>query len=189
MRIGWAPKNTTIMTDFIELARNRRSIRKYTDQAVEPEKIEKLLQAALMAPAGKRLNPWEFVVVEDRAILRQMAGCRTYGSQMLEGSPLGIVICADASVSDTWKFDCAIAAENILLEAADLGLGACWVQVLDRMVKDDSDETAEQMVRSLLGIPEHLNVICIISVGYKNEERQPHELEKLQYDKVHYGKY
>ena len=177
------------MTDFIELARNRRSIRKYTDQAVEPEKKEKLLQAALMAPAGKRLNPWEFVVVEDRAILRQMAGCRTYGSQMLEGSPLGIVICADASVSDTWKFDCAIAAENILLEAADLGLGACWVQVLDRMVKDDSDETAEQMVRSLLGIPEHLNVICIISVGYKNEERQPRELEKLQYDKVHYGKY
>ena len=132
------------MTDFIELARNRRSIRKYTDQAVEPEKIEKLLQAALMAPA---------------------------------------------SVSDTWKFDCAIAAENILLEAADLGLGACWVQVLDRMVKDDSDATAEQMVRSLLGIPEHLNVICIISVGYKNEERQPRELEKLQYDKVHYGKY
>ena len=67
------------MTDFIELARNRRSIRKYTDQAVEPEKIEKLLQAALMAPAGKRLNPWEFVVVEDRTILRQMAGCRTCG--------------------------------------------------------------------------------------------------------------
>lgn len=177
------------MTDFIELARNRRSIRKYTEQAVEPEKIEKLLQAALMAPAGKRLNPWEFVVVQDRSILKQMAGCRTYGSTMLEGSPLGIVICADASVSDTWKFDCAIAAENILLEAADLGLGACWVQVLDRFVKDDEAETAEDMVRGLLDIPAHLNVVCIISVGYKNEERQPRELEKLQYDKVHYGKY
>lgn len=177
------------MTDFLELARQRRSIRKYTEQPVEPEKIEKLMQAALMSPAGKRLNPWEFVVVTDHDKLTEMAGCRTYGSSMLSGSPLGIVICADASVSDTWKFDCAIAAENILLAAEDLGLGACWVQVLDRMVKDDSEETAEQLVRSILNIPEHLSIVCIISVGYKNEERKPREIDKLQYEKVHYGLY
>lgn len=177
------------MTDFITLAQNRRSIRKYTEQKVEQEKIEKLLQAALMAPAGKRLNPWEFVVVEDHDLLAKMAGCRTYGSTMLEHSPLGIVVCADSHVSDTYKYDAAIAAEHILLCAEDLGLGACWVQVQERFVKDDSDETAEDMVRSLLGIPEHLSVICIVSVGYKNEERKPRELEKLQYEKVHYGKY
>lgn len=177
------------MTSFLQLAQNRRSIRKYKDQAVESEKIEQILQAALMAPAGKRLNPWEFVVVTDHEVLTQMAGCRTYGSSMLTGSPLGIVVLADAAVSDTWRFDAAIAAENMLLEAEDLGLGACWVQVLDRMVKEDSDQTAEQLIRSLLGIPEHLSVVCIISVGYKDEERKPREIEKLQYEKIHYGQY
>lgn len=177
------------MNSFLELAQNRRSIRKYTDQPVEPEKIEQLLQAALMAPAGKRLNPWEFVVVTDHEVLTKMAGCRTYGSTMLENSPLGIVICCDPTISDTWRFDCAIAAENILLCAEDIGLGACWVQVIQRFVKEDSDETAEQLVRKLLNIPEHLNVVCIISVGYKNEERKPREIDKLQYEKIHYGKY
>lgn len=177
------------MNNFLELAQNRRSIRKYTEQAVEPEKIEKLVQAALMSPAGKRLNPWEFVVVTDHEMLTQMAGCRTYGSSMLTGSPLGIVVCADSSISDTWKFDCAIAAENILLEAEDLGLGACWVQVYDRFVKDESGETAEELVRRLLGIPDKLSVVCIVSVGYKDEERKPRELDKLQYEKVHYGRY
>jgi len=177
------------MTSFLELAQNRRSIRKYTEQAVEPEKIEKILQAALMAPAGKRLNPWEFVVVDDRETLAKMAGCRTYGSSMLTGSPLGIVVLADSAASDTWRFDAAIAAEHMLLEAEDLGLGACWVQILQRFVKDDDDQTAEDMVRSLLGIPSHLSVVCVVSVGYKNEERRPRELEKLQYEKVHYGKY
>lgn len=177
------------MTDFLELARNRRSIRKYTEQAVEPEKIEKLLQAALMSPASKRCNPWEFVVVTDHTILSQMAGCRTYGSQMLEQSPLGIVICLDTSLTDTWQADGAIAAENILLEAEDLGLGACWVQVHGRTVKEDSNETAGDLIKQLLGIPEHLTVLCVISVGYKNEERKPREIEKLQYEKIHYGRY
>lgn len=177
------------MTSFLELAQNRRSIRKYTEQPVEPEKIQQLVQAALMSPAGKRLNPWEFVVVTDHDMLTAMAGCRTYGSTMLTGSPLGIVVCADPSVSDTWKFDCAIAAENILLAAEDLGLGACWVQVYERWVKDESGETAEELIRRLLSIPENMSVVCIVSIGYKNEERKPRELDKLQYEKVHYGKY
>lgn len=177
------------MTSFIELAQRRRSIRKYTDQPVEQSKIDMLLQAALMSPASKRCNPWEFVVVQDHAILAQMAGCRTYGSQMLEHSPLGIVICLDTSLTDTWQADGAIAAENILLEAEDLGLGACWVQVYGRTVKDDSDETAGALIKQLLGIPEHLTVLCVVSVGYKNEERKPRELEKLQYEKIHYGRY
>lgn len=177
------------MESFIELARQRRSIRKYTEQPVDSEKIEKLLQAALMSPASKRCNPWEFVVVQDHEVLKQMAGCRTYGSQMLENSPLGIVICLDTALTDTWQCDGAIAAENILLAAEDLGLGACWVQVYGRLLKEESDETAESLIRQLCGIPEHLTVLCVISVGYKNEERKPREIEKLQYEKIHYDRY
>lgn len=175
------------MNSFSELLRHRRSIRQYEDRPVEQEKIDLLCQAALMSPAGKRLNPWEFVVVTDREKLALMSQCRTYGSQMLRQAPLGIVVCAESSLSDTWKFDCAITAENIMLCATDLGLGSCWVQVYGRE-HDDPDgvlNTAEQWVRYLLEIPDNLSVVCIISIGYPNEERKPYDLAKLQYQKIH----
>lgn len=170
------------MNSFLELAQHRRSIRKYEDRPVEQEKIERILQAALMSPASKRCNPWEFVVVTDHQVLQQMAGCRTYGSQMLEETKVGIVVAVDSAKTDTWQCDGAIAAENMLLAAEDEGLGACWVQVYQR-------EGAEELVRSLVGIPDTLQVLCIVSIGYKNEERKPRETDKLQYEKVHYGKY
>lgn len=170
------------MTTFTELLQNRRSIRKYTSQKIEREKLETILQSALMSPASKRCNPWQFVLVEDHDILSQMSACRTYGSQMLDSAAAGIVVAVDASLTDTWQCDGAIAAYNMLLSAADLGLGACWVQVYQR-------EVAEQLVRQLTGIPETLNVLCVVSLGYKDEERRPYDLNKLQYDKIHYGQY
>lgn len=147
------------------------------------------MQAALMSPASKRCNPWEFVVVDDKDTLAAMSGCRTYGSGMLNGAATAIVVCVDASLTDTWQCDGAIAAHQMLLEAADLGLGACWVQVYGRKVSDDSEQTAEQLIRSLCAIPDTLNVLCIISLGYKDEERKERELDKLQYEKIHYGRY
>ena len=183
------------MTDFLSLALQRRSIRKYTDRAVEQEKIERILQAALASPSSKHLNPWEFVVVTDHKVLSKMAGCRTYGSQMLLQSPLGIVVCVDQNATDTWQCDGAIAAMNMLLAAEDEGLGACWVQVYGRenttQLLDGTthSESAESLIRHLTDIPETLSVLCIISIGYKAEEKKSINPEKLQYEKIHYGKY
>lgn len=166
------------MQDFRTLCQQRRSIRSYTDQPVEREKIDYILQCALMSPSGKRLNPWEFVVVTDTAVLRQLAACKTYGSQMFNTATAGIVVAADASLSDTWQADAAIAAEHILLAAAEQGLGACWCHIYGR---DDS----EALVRSLTRIPETLSVLCVISLGYKAEERKNYDLNKLLYNKIH----
>lgn len=182
------------MNTFLELALKRRSIRKYEDKAVENEKIDTILQAALASPSSKHCNPWEFVVVSDRELLKKMASCRTYGSSMLNESPLGIVVCVDSSATDTWQCDGTIAALNILLAAEDIGLGACWVQVNGRYTEDTEQTTtppasASDYIRSLLGIPQHLQVLCIVSIGYKQEEKRPINPEKLQYDKIHYGKY
>ena len=177
------------MNSFLELAQQRRSYRKYTAQPIEQEKIEQILQAALMSPASKRCNPWEFVVVTDHEVLSKMAGCRTYGSQMLTEAAAGILVCVDASLTDTWQCDGAIAAEHMLLEASDLGLGACWVQVYGRFANEENTVSAEQLLRELTGVPDSLNILCIISLGYKNEERKPREIDKLQYEKVHYGQY
>ena len=170
------------MESFLELCRHRRSIRKYTNQPVEQEKIDYLLQCALMAPSSKRTNPWEFIVVRDEAKLRAMSGCRTYGSQMFETATVGIVIALDTTLSDAWMCDGAITAEHILLAAEEQGLGACWCHVYCR-------EASEELIRKLCGIPEDKTVLCVISLGYKDEERKDYDLEKLKYEKIHVEKY
>lgn len=167
------------METFEQLCQQRRSIRKYTAQPVEKEKLDYILRCALMSPSGKRLNPWEFYVLTDAEQLRPLAACRTYGSGMFNTATAAIVVALDASLTDTWQCDGAIAAQNILLAAAEQGLGACWCHVYQR-------EGAEDLVRSLAGIPENLNVLCVISLGYKDEERRPYDPDKLPYQKVHY---
>ena len=166
------------MGNFIDLCRHRRSIRKYTNQPVEQEKIDYMLRCALMSPSGKRLNPWEFVVVRNTATLRAMAPCKEYGSGMLETAMAAIVVAVDSAKTDTWREDGAIAAEHLLLAAEDQGLGACWCQIYGR-------EDAENLVRSLTGIPAELAVLCVITLGYKAEERRLYDLDKLPYDKIH----
>lgn len=170
------------VSDCLDIILHRRSVRRYQERSIEPDKTEQLLQAALASPSSKHLNPWEFIVVEDKDVLAKMSGCTTYGSKMLKEAAMGIVVCVDSSLTDTWQCDGAIAAEHILLCASNIGLGACWVQVYNR-------EGAESLVRELCNIPERLNVLCIISLGYPNEDKKPINPEHLQYDKIHYGQY
>ncbi len=167
------------MENFISLCRSRRSIRKYTDQPVPKEAVETILKCGLMSPSSKRLNPWEFVVLTDKEKIRSLASCKTYGSQMLLEAPLAIVVAVDKDATDTWQCDGAIAAQNMLLAAEDLGLGACWCQVYQR-------EDSEEIVRKATNIPEKYAVLCIVAVGYKNEERKQYDESKLLYDKIHY---
>jgi nitroreductase len=175
------------MTSFSELLRTRRSIRKYLPQAVEHDKIKKITHAALMSPASKRSNPWEFIVVENKETLQKLADSRPHGSQLLAGSPLGIVVVADTTKSDVWMEDASIASIIIQLQAHDLGLGSCWVQVYGRW-KDDQTST-ESYIRELLDIPAHYAVLSIISIGYPDESRKPFESEKLQTEKIHTEKF
>lgn len=171
------------MTRFFDLVKNRRSIRKYQPRAVEAEKIECITRAALMSPASKRSNPWEFIVVQDHDMLRRLSECRPNGSKLVEGTPLGIVVIADTIKSDVWIEDASIAALMIQLQAQDLGLGSCWVQVYNR--EKEEGLTAEEYIRQLLGIPAHYAVLNIVSIGYPDEERKPYDEAKLPYEKIH----
>lgn len=170
------------METFRDLCRHRRSIRHYTSQPVEQAKIDYMLQCALMAPSGKRLNPWEFVVIRNTETLRAMAPCKEYGSGMLETAMAAIVVAVDSRKADTWQADGAIAAEHLLLAAEEQGLGACWCHIYGR---DD----AENLVRRLTGIPNEMTVLCVITLGYKDEERKDYDLDKLPYGKVHNEQY
>lgn len=175
------------MTPFYELLKSRRSIRKYLQQPVEPDKIEIITRAALMSPASKRSNPWEFVVVQDAEMLQKLAECRMHGSQFLAAAPLAIVVIADTSKSDVWLEDASIAAIIMQLQAQDLGLGSCWIQVHDRQ-KDEQTFSADY-IGNLLGIPGHYAVLCILSIGYSDENRRHYEDDKLAVDKIHYAKF
>ena len=171
------------MTSFYDLVKNRRSIRKYEDRVVEQEKIDSILRSALMSPASKRTNGWEFIVVDDRELLQKMSTCRELGSKFVADAPMAIVVCASPEKSDVWFEDASIAALIIQLAAADLELSSCWVQVYNRMHTET--ETAGEYIRGLLNIPDNLEVLNIVTLGYKNEERKPYDEEKLSYDKLH----
>jgi nitroreductase len=175
------------MTSFFELLKTRRSIRKYLPKAVEPEKIAKITNAALMSPASKRSNPWEFIVIQDKETLEKLSGSRPHGSQFLVDSPLGIVVIADTTKSDIWMEDAAIASIIMQLQAQDLGLGSCWVQVYGR--QKDENTTTESYIRELLTIPNHYAVLSIISIGYPDEERKAYEVDKLPTQKIHFDKF
>lgn len=172
---------------MIDLLRKRRSIRSYTEEAVDPGVAELLIEAMLRAPSSRGINPWEFIVVDDREILAQLSRAKQHGSDFLKGAALGIVVCADSTKSDVWVEDCAIASIIVHLTAQSLGLGSCWIQIRNR--QHARDITSEQYIQSLLGLPEHITVESIISIGHPAEKKMPLPASKLEYTKVRHNSY
>lgn len=175
------------MENFSELIKVRRSMRQFTDELLTGDEVKLLLRAGLMAPSSKGTHSYEFVVVEDKQMLAALAACKAQGSDFLSGAPLAIVVLADPQVSDVWIEDASVAATHILLQAEDLGLGACWIQVRERYNTDE--RSAEQTVKNLLDIPDERGVVCIIAVGHKGMERKPQNEDRLKWERVHIGQY
>lgn len=175
------------MESFAELIKRRRSIRKFTNQLLSPEQVESLLKAALMAPSSKRSNAWQFVIVEDKEVLQKLAACKKNGASFLESAALAIVVLASPMESDVWIEDASVASIYIQLQAEDLGLGSCWCQIRNRETVSDGDSA--QYVRDLLEIPYQMEVLSIIGVGYKDQERKAFDESHIQWEKIHIGKY
>jgi len=172
---------------MIELLRHRRSIRKFLDQPIEAEKVALLKEALLRSPSSRNYDPWAFVFVTDRDMLAELANCKPHGAAFLAGAPLGIVVCADSTVSDVWVEDCSIASILAQMTAQSVGLGSCWIQVRKR--QHDEQTTAGQYIQERLGIPEHVKVESIVAVGYPAEQREPVPVESLKTSKVHMGRF
>ncbi|MGD9332970.1 MAG: nitroreductase family protein [Desulfobacterales bacterium] len=168
---------------FADLIRNRRSIRRFKDRPVAPEKIDLLLEAALRAPSSRGFNPWEFVVVDDAALLQKLARCKPHGARFLARAPLGIVVCADPARSDVWIEDCSIAVTYIQLMATALDLGSCWIQIRQR--EQENGDPARDAVTRHLGLPRRLEVEAIVAIGDPDESKSGHAHETLLYERVH----
>jgi nitroreductase len=172
---------------FLDLLESRRSLRKFKDRPVEKEKIDSLVEAALRSPSSRGLNPWEFIVITDKSLLAELAGCKPHGASFLKNAPLGIVILADPERCDVWVEDGSIASIFIHLAAHSLGLGSCWIQVRKRMY--DEKTSAGQYIASRLGIPDGLEVESIVAVGYPDSRLPGHLKKNLGYRKVHGNRY
>jgi len=148
----------------------RRSIRRYQTKPIPEVDVRSLLEAAMAAPSANNSRPWSFVATTDRKLLKALADALPYG-KMLADAALAITICADTSRSAWWVQDCSAAAENILIAAAGLGLGGVWLGVYGRLER-------EAAVRRILGMPDSVAVMCVISLGHPDESKEP----RTQYD-------
>ncbi len=148
--------------DIFELIQRRKSIRKFVPTEVEAEKIEKIMEAARLAPSWRNRQCWKFIVVNDPDLKKEVIRCTdAYNQAWLGGEYAIIVVCGDPSKSGNrgglpyFLVDVAIATEHLMLAAAALGLGTCWIGSFD-----------EEKIKILLNIPEHIRVVTMTPLGY-----------------------
>ncbi len=146
--------------EAIEALLTRRSVRKLTAESLRTDEIETLLRAAMQAPSAMNEQPWEFMLVTERKLLDQVPGVHPYAGMAREAGA-AIVVCSDKrrwSTDEFWAQGCAAAAQNILLAAHALGLGAVWVGVFPHKER-------VRGLRRVLGIPDHMMPFAFIPIG------------------------
>lgn len=178
-------KNESNDNGMLETIMTRTSIRQYTDQPVEKEKIEAMLRAGMAAPTAVNAQPWHFVVVSDKAKLGELAAANPHAG-MLKSAPLAIVVCGDMTKAmegkgrQFWIQDCSAATENILLAAHAQGLGAVWTALYPM-------EERIQPVSEALKLPDTLIPLCTVVIGYPAE--QPEPKDKWKPEDVSYNEF
>ncbi|MHC4480929.1 MAG: nitroreductase family protein [Planctomycetota bacterium] len=169
--------------DVAEAIRQRRSIRAYADREVEEEKLQQVLEAARLAPSAGNRQEWKFVVVRDAA-LRQQLVAAAHDQQFVGQAPVVIAACAVehehvmSCGHPSHLVDVAIAIDHMTLAARGLGLGTCWIGAFD-----------QRKVRDILDIPDSVQVIELLPLGYPTEWPGPKTRKLLEevvcYDRWH----
>jgi len=163
-----------------EVLLKRRSVRKFTEEAVSEEYISELLHAAMSGPSACNKKPWEFYVISNKDKLKELQSASKFTKMQ---APLAIVVCGNLAhalpmqMADYWIQDCSAATENILLRVTDLGLGAVWCGI-------HPQKRAEQKVAEILGLGKKEIPLNIILIGHPAEEPEARD----QYDekRVHF---
>ena len=159
----------------------RRSVRIYDGRPVEPEKTELLLRAAMQAPSAANQQASEFIVVRDRAALERLSKMSPY-SGLLARSPMAVILLGNTEkmkFPENWEQDLGAAAENLMLEAVELGLGSVWLGT-------HPDPARVEAVRLQFGLPENLRPYAVISVGYPADGNANHFVDRFDANRVHY---
>jgi len=162
----------------------RRSVRTFKDQTVDNETIETLLHAGMQAPTAGNQQEWEFLVLQDRDSLNQLANMSPYAAP-IKKAPLVFVLLGNTKqmrFAENWQQDLGACAENILLEAVEQKLGSVWMAVAP-------DKTRMKFISELYHLPEHILPFCVIALGYPEQEEANHYVDRYDAKKVHYERY
>ena len=168
--------------ELFELASRRRSVRQYGDKKIDDQVIDEIMKVALTAPSSFGHRPVEYVVVRDKETIKDLASCKSYGGSQIIGADAVIVVFISLDRGEFWIEDGAIASAYILLAAEQYDIGACWVQIRNRMGKS---QTSDIEIRNLLGIPEGYEVLNLIALGEKGEIKKGYDESEFDYRKIH----
>ena len=145
--------------EVLDAIKARRSVRAYLPEPVPEEVLERILEAARLAPSAGNIQPWRFIVVADQQKRNQISKGGRF-ARFLSESPIVIVGCGKRRLTTRWHIvDTTIAMQNMVLAATSEGLGTCWIGSFN-----------EVEVKKLLRIPEEFTVVALLAVGYQREE-------------------
>jgi len=173
--------------ELFESFEKRCSVRKYTDEKISEDILNKILSAGLSSPSGRNLWPCELIVVRDKAVLAQLSVCKPGSAKMLACADCAVAVLGNEQRSDTWIEDASIVMSNLHLAAAAFGVGSCWVQCRGRKTEDGTD--SEAYVRELLGFPKELRLLAILAMGIPADEVKQKDISSIRRDKLHFEKY
>lgn len=162
-------------SDLLPLLRARRSVRAYREGEIPKELLMKLFEAARWAPSAVNSQPWSFILVrnpETIAAIGSLADFVLYNTHVRHSTAI-IVICADPRPNRYYQMDCAFAAQNILLEAHSLGIGACFIGAFD-----------EPAIKELLAVPERLRLTGLVTLGWPRPDDEPAPPPRLSLDEI-----
>ena len=148
----------------------RRSIRKYEDKPVPDKAVRQILRAGMAAPSAGNAQEWEFILCRDKEKMAKIMEMHEYAFA-LKTAPLAVLVCGNAQREvypgeDWWVQDCAAATQNMLVEAADLGIGSLWLGI-------HPIEKRIRMMREIFRLPEHIHPFSLVALGYASKEKEP----------------
>ena len=147
---------------LLKLIKTRRSVRKYKSQAVPKGHLNKILEAARWAPSAINRQPWRFIVIKDKGIRKKIGNAaRLYFTlnRWVSDAPVIIVVCTKNKEDEWTAMDCAMASQNIMLEAHSLGLGSCLIGAFNK-----------HKVKQILGLTDKMKIFALITLGYPDGE-------------------
>lgn len=149
----------------LDVIRQRRSVRAYKSDPIPEESLHRVLEAARLAPSGKNLQPWKFIIAQDSELKKKLAEASN-AQDFIAAAPIVLVACgfpeecyrSMGRYMKSWPVDVTIALEHLILQAQEEGLGTCWIGSFE-----------EREVKSLLAVPEHVRVLALTPLGYPGE--------------------
>ena len=169
--------------ELFELARRRRSCRRYSGEKISEEIVDEILKVTLLAPSSWGGHPIEFVVVRDKGMIKKIARCKRMGAGPLSQADVAVVVMVNTSNLELWIEDAAVASTYILLAAEQFNVGACWIHIRNRA---GQRTTADKEIRQLLGVPDNFSVLNVVALGGKAEHKPARTENDLPFKNVHH---